>query len=112
VSNGPEPPLADVLTVYMREHIPIIESSSIAKYRVGTLEEWWGDKELKDVSAANCRTYVAWREAVSKAKNEQLPANDGRDILIPFNSDFSCLCNGQQWIFQKCDWAGSSQQRY
>ena len=68
VSNGPEPPLADVLAVYLREHIPIIESSSIAKYRVGTLEEWWGDKELKDVSAANCRTYVAWRETVSKAK--------------------------------------------
>jgi integrase len=56
-ASGPNPLIADVLIVYSREHLQHKASAANYFYHVGSLEKWWGDKYLSDVTAANCRAY-------------------------------------------------------
>jgi integrase len=61
-----DPCLADILTVYLDEHVPTlpqpVHGENPAVYRIASLAAWWGLKGLKDVTTANCRLYVAHRE--------------------------------------------------
>jgi integrase len=59
--SGPNPLIADILIVYYREHLQHKASAANYAYHVGSLEKWWGDKYLSDVSAANCRAYAIGR---------------------------------------------------
>jgi hypothetical protein len=60
-ASGPNPLIADILNVYFREHLQHKASAVNYAYHVGSLEKWWGDKYLSDVSAANCRAYAIGR---------------------------------------------------
>jgi integrase len=54
---GPDPLIADILTVYSREHLQHKASAANYAYSVGMLAKWWGDKSLSDVTPANTRAY-------------------------------------------------------
>lgn len=56
------PCIADILNAYLTEHAPHVASDDIITYRIGSLSEWWGMKQLADVTTANCRLYVKHRE--------------------------------------------------
>lgn len=59
--RSPSPPLADVLLAYTRDHGAHQASGENILHTVSNLEKWWGDKMLSDVTAANCRAYIAAR---------------------------------------------------
>lgn len=52
------PLIADVLNVYLKEHIPQTKSKSNTIYNVGALAGFFGDRSLRDVNAALCRKYA------------------------------------------------------
>jgi integrase len=60
-ASGPNPLIADILIVYMREHLQHKASAVNYAYGVGLLEEWWGDKKLSDVTPASTRAYGVGR---------------------------------------------------
>jgi integrase len=61
---SPIPSMADILLAYRRDKVPGMKSRA-AIYNVRNLAEWWTDKTLNDVTAANCRTYAATRTPAS-----------------------------------------------
>ena len=71
---SPVPSMADVLLAYRRDKVPEMKSRA-AVYNVRNLAEWWGDKTLTDVTAANCRAYTATRtQAAARADLDKLAA--------------------------------------
>ena len=52
-----DPLIADILTVYSREHLQHRVSAPNYAYNVAILAEWWGDKSLSDITPANTRAY-------------------------------------------------------
>ena len=54
------PPVADVLLAYLRDKVPGMKSRS-TKYNISNLAQWWSDKTLAEVTAANCRAYATTR---------------------------------------------------
>lgn len=64
------PLLADVLTAYLEEHVPSIADASTTEYRIATLNEWWGDKVITDINAANCRAYAKSRPGLPGARRD------------------------------------------
>jgi integrase len=71
---SPVPSMADVLLAYRRDKVPEMKSRA-AIYNVRNLAEWWGDKSLTDVTAANCRAYTATTtQASARADLDKLSA--------------------------------------
>lgn len=71
VAATPVPAIVDVLAFYLDEHVPTLPGEpkkNPISYRIGSLEEWWGDKTLKDITTADCRTYVKHREEANLKK--------------------------------------------
>lgn len=67
-----DPPIADILLVFLRKKVPEMKSRS-ARYNVSNLAAWWGDKTLADVTADNCKAYAATRtQAAARADLEKL----------------------------------------
>jgi integrase len=54
---GSDPLIADILTVYSREHLQHKASAKNSAYNVGSLSKWWASTKLSDVTADNCRAY-------------------------------------------------------
>jgi integrase len=54
---GSDPLIADILTVYSREHLQHKVSAQNYAYSVAILASWWGDKSLSDVTPANTIAY-------------------------------------------------------
>ena len=65
--------IADVLAIYLIDVAPRHARENETKQRVLTLDAWWGDRTLADVSGGNCRAYVAHRvaQAWKAAKPDQ-----------------------------------------
>src|SRR3981189_1105329 len=53
--------IADVLAIYLTDVAPRHAREDETKQRVLTLDAWWADRTLADVSGANCRAYVEHR---------------------------------------------------
>jgi integrase len=53
--------IADVLAIYLTDVAPRHSREAETKQRVLTLDAWWADRTLADVSGANCRAYVEHR---------------------------------------------------
>src|SRR6516225_8287046 len=53
--------IADVLAIYLTDVAPRRAREDETKQRILTLDAWWGDRTLADVTGANCRAYVAHR---------------------------------------------------
>jgi integrase len=66
------PPVADILLFYLKDRVPSMKSRS-AKYNVSNLSDFWGDKTLAEVTAANCRAYAKGRtQSAARADLEKL----------------------------------------
>jgi integrase len=73
-AKSPSPPVADILLAYLRDRIPQMKSRS-NKYYVSNLAQWWSDKTLEQVTAANCRAYAKTRtQSAARADLERLQA--------------------------------------
>lgn len=67
--RGPSPLIADLLTVYSREHVPYKRSATKILHTIDNLKKWWSDKKLPDVTAKNCRAYAATRPQVAARRD-------------------------------------------
>jgi len=56
---SPSPLILDVLLAYSKEVIPTKRTAKNLRYNIASLEKWWGDKHVTEVTAANCRAYAA-----------------------------------------------------
>jgi integrase len=52
-----------MLLAYAKERVPNTRSAASAAYHISSLDDWWGDKRLADVTPANCQAYAAGRRA-------------------------------------------------
>jgi integrase len=55
--RSPTPLIADILTVYAREHVPKTISTVNTAYQLASLGAWWNGKRLLDVTPTNCAAY-------------------------------------------------------
>jgi integrase len=63
--------IADILMAYIDEVITGKISEKEAKQSLKPLNEWWGDKFIADITAANCKAYAKSRGAAQpSARNE------------------------------------------
>lgn len=68
----------DVLLAYSREVLPHKKTAKNLRYNIASLERWWGDKLVSDVTAVNCRAYAATKRpsaALSDLKRLQSAIN-------------------------------------
>lgn len=70
VTPGKDPLLSDVLKVYAEEHISGVVSASSISYDLANLESWWGLKQASEINTANCKLYIAHRDAPPSARRE------------------------------------------
>jgi len=68
--------IADVLAIYLTDVAPRHSREDETKQRILTLDAWWGDRTLADVTGANCRAYVAHR--TSQPWKSAKPEETGR----------------------------------
>ena len=62
-------PLADVLNIYLQNHVPTLNTAAKATGRIERLLDWWGAMTLDEVTGANCRRFTAER-TVGAARRE------------------------------------------
>ena len=60
--------LADVLSIYLEDCGPRMADQPKLERCIGRLNEYWGDKKLSQVTAAECRTYVKERGKIGGAR--------------------------------------------
>jgi integrase len=58
-----DPPISDVLSAYLTEHLDTIPSGTNTSYHLTALEAWWGDKRASDVTPDNCQLYAKTKNA-------------------------------------------------
>ncbi len=68
VEANETPLVADMLLVYLKEHVPTIADKENTAIRIGTLEEWWGDMVATDITNLNCQAYARHRAEVNVKK--------------------------------------------
>jgi integrase len=59
-----------VLRVYFEEHVSSIADKNNTAYRLITLNDWWGVKQVSDINAVNCRAYAASRPGLPGARRD------------------------------------------
>jgi integrase len=64
---SPAPLILDVLLAYLKEVVPTKRTARNLRYNVATLEKWWGEMRVVDVTAKNCRAYAADSRSQSSA---------------------------------------------
>jgi integrase len=60
--------LADVLSIYLEDCGPRMADQPKLERCIGRLNEYWGDKKLSQVTAAECRAYVKERGKIGGAR--------------------------------------------
>lgn len=58
---SPSPSIAEVLAAFLKERVPHMRSARNARYNIGSLERWWGEKRVSDINARTCREYASAR---------------------------------------------------
>ncbi len=66
--------VADILTVYAREHAPHTKRPDLIAYHLASLIPFWAEKPLAEIRGATCRAYVADRCA--KGVSDQTARHD------------------------------------
>lgn len=73
--------IADVLCIYLTDVASGHAREQETRQRAMTLDGWWGDKRLSDVTGRACRDYVAWRMAQDwKASRPESTGNPARKV--------------------------------
>jgi integrase len=71
VSREPDQiPIADILTIYLRDVVPGHSRPKETKGRIKTLDSFFGDKMLSHVTGEACRAYVKHRSTDAAARRE------------------------------------------
>lgn len=70
VTPGNDPVIADALKVYAEEHLADKPSAFSVAADLANLEEWWGLKKASEVNTANCKLYIAHRNAPTICRRE------------------------------------------
>ena len=69
--RGPDPLIADVLSIYATEHMPHCASTRRSgTYNAMSLLNWWGAKRASDVTPQACRAYAAAARSQSMARRD------------------------------------------
>jgi len=70
-------PIATVLNVYLKEHVPTTKRPDVLRYCTRSLRDWWCVREplmLSDIREKTCNDYKDWR--VKKGVSEQTARHD------------------------------------
>jgi integrase len=67
--RSPTPLIADMLTVYAREHVPNTVSAVNTAYNLASLGKWWNGKRLNDVTPMNCKAYGIGRSQSARRRD-------------------------------------------
>jgi integrase len=59
------PLIADVLNVYLKEHVPHTKAAKNTLYNVSALADWFGSDRVSDITARACRAFVQHRGVAS-----------------------------------------------
>ena len=62
--------IADVLSIYLDDRVPLQAQPDGARDRVRRLNEFWGAKVLADVNGETCREYVRWSGSTGGARRD------------------------------------------
>jgi integrase len=68
--NPEQIPIADVLTIYLRDAVPNHSRPKETKGRIKALEKFFGDKMLSCVTGESCRAYANQRSTDAAARRE------------------------------------------
>ena len=63
-------PIADILTIYVRDVVPVHSRPKDTKGRIKALDAFFGDKMLSYVNGETCRAYAKQRSTDSAARRE------------------------------------------
>ncbi|MBX3121602.1 MAG: site-specific integrase, partial [Nitrospira sp.] len=62
--------IADVLSIYLDDRVPLQARPECARDRVRRLNEFWGALRLTDVNGATCRAYVEWSGSTGGSRRD------------------------------------------
>lgn len=62
--------IADVLSIYLDDRVPLQARPECARDRVRRLNEFWGALRLADVNGASCRAYSEWTGSVGGSRRD------------------------------------------
>lgn len=62
--------IADVLSIYMDDRVPLQARPECARDRIRRLNEYWGALRLSDVNGATCRAYVQWSGSAGGSRRD------------------------------------------
>jgi hypothetical protein len=80
-------PIADLLTIYLRDIVPNHSRPQETKGRIKALDSFFGDKTLSYVTGETCRAYAAQRSTDAAARREL------EDLRAAINHRREGLCN-------------------
>jgi len=60
--------IADVLSVYLDDKVPMHANPDGSRERIGRLNDFWGRKVLSDINGETCREYVRWSGSTGGAR--------------------------------------------
>lgn len=75
--------IADVMTVYLREHAPHVRNPEFLLHTANPVIDWWGTKTLADIRGQTCRDYVEWR--CKRGVSDQTARHDLKTLRAAIN---------------------------
>lgn len=75
--------VADVMTIYLREHGPHVKNTEFLVHTANPIIDWWGAKTLADIRGQTCRDYVVWR--CRKGVSDQTARHDLKTLRAAIN---------------------------
>jgi len=75
--------IADVMTVYLKEHAPHVRNPEFLLHTANPVIDWWGGKTLAEIRGQTCREYVEWR--CKRGVSDQTARHDLKTLRAAIN---------------------------
>lgn len=75
--------IADVMTVYLKEHAPHVRNPEFLLHTSTPVIDWWGGKTLAEIRGQTCREYVEWR--CKRGVSDQTARHDLKTLRAAIN---------------------------
>ena len=75
--------IADVIKVYLEEHVPTTKRPDFLIYTAESILNWWGEKTLAEVRKTTCEQYLRWR--VKQGVKESTARHDLKTLRSAIN---------------------------
>src|SRR5262245_37100270 len=69
-ARGPDPLIADLLSIYAREHLAHVATARNSAYSLGYLLRWWDTRRASEITPANCRAYATAATSTATARKD------------------------------------------